>query len=155
MMFAPHLRVALRAAVTLLGTCLATAWLAACATTSAAPEGLEPDPVLAVQAYRDALVEGRPRDAFTWIHPDAREGLDLARFESLYRQHKDALVTQAEELLRLARSRPPAQRARVTTDRGDVLLERGDEGWRLLAPVGHTEPEGALAPPGPAPRAAP
>lgn len=144
-----------RAALTPLIALLVATCAAACASASPAPDGLEPDPVLAVQAYRDALVEGRPRDALTWIHPDAREGLDAAAFESLYRQHKDALVAQAEELLRLARSRPPSQRARVATDKGDVLLERSDAGWRLLAPVGHVASEGPLAPAGPAPKAAP
>jgi len=97
---------------------------------------VDPDPVAAVAAYRDALVEGRPRDAFQWIHPDLQEGLDLQGFEALYARHREALVAQAQELIRTARAHPPVQRARVTTDRGDVWLERGPDGWRLRGPVG-------------------
>lgn len=108
--------------------------LAACPTASA-PIADEPDPVLAVMAYRDALAEGRPRDAFRWIHPDAREGLDEAGFEALYTRHRDALVAQAEELVKLAKAAPPTQRAKVATDRGDVLVDRTPAGWRLVHPV--------------------
>ena len=107
--------------------------LAACPAASAP---VEPDPVAALAAYRDALVQGHPRDAFQWIHPEAREGLDERGFETLYQRHREALVAQADALLRLARSRQPAQRARVTTAKGDAVLEKGPEGWRLLAPVG-------------------
>jgi len=94
------------------------------------------DPALVVIAYRDALVQGRARDAFAWIHPDAREGLDAQGFEALYQRHREALIAKAEELVKLAREMPPTQRARVRTDRGDVLLDKTPEGWRLLGPVG-------------------
>lgn len=109
--------------------------LAACPAQSlqSAPE---PDPIQAVVAYRDALVQNRPRDAFDWIHPDAREGLDAQGFEALFLRHREALIAQAEELVRLAKDSPPTQRARVRTDRGDVLLDKTGEGWRLLGPVG-------------------
>ena len=96
----------------------------------------ELDPALVVVAYRDALVQGRARDAFAWIHPDAREGLDAQAFEALYQRHREALIAQAEELVQLAREMAPTQRARVHTDRGDVLLDKTVEGWRLLGPVG-------------------
>lgn len=108
--------------------------LTACPSASA-PISDEPDPVLAVVAYRDALAEGRPRDAFRWIHPDAREGLDEAGFEALYQRHRDALVAQADELVKLAKASPPTQRAKVGTDRGDVLVDRTPVGWRLVHPV--------------------
>lgn len=117
---------------------VALALLGGCPAASAP---VDPDPADAVAAYRDALVAGRPREAFTWIHPDAREGLDEAGFEALYARHRDALVAQAEELLRVARTSPPRQRARVSTDRGDVLLDQTPEGWRLLGPVGVPAPE--------------
>jgi len=117
---------------------VALALLCGCPAASAP---VEPDPADAVAAYRDALVAGRPREAFSWIHPDAREGLDEAGFEALYARHRDALVAQAEELVRVARASPPRQRARVATDRGDVLLDETPEGWRLLAPVGAPAPE--------------
>lgn len=100
----------------------------------------DPDPALAVLAYRDALVAGHPADAFRWIHPDAREGLDQAGFEALYQRHREALVAQAEELVRQVQAAPPAQRARVRTDKGDLLLDHGPEGWRLLQPVGPGAP---------------
>jgi len=102
----------------------------------------EPDPVAAVAAYRDALAEGRPRDAFVLIHPDAREGLDLEGFLVLYSGHRDALVEQAERLLALARASAPEERARVMTRLGPVELVRTDAGWRLDRPVGATvDPE--------------
>ena len=117
---------------TLLALLLAAA-LAGCPSASLP---VDPDPVAAVTAYRDALLAGRPREAFAWIHPEAREGLDEAGFEALYARHRDALVAQAEERVRVARASPPRQRAKVSTDRGDVLLDKGPEGWRLLGPVG-------------------
>lgn len=107
--------------------------LGAC-PSALAPRG--PDPASAVTAYRDALVRDDPRGAFRWIHPDAREGLDERGFEELYRHHRDALVAQAEELVRQVGSGPPTERARVRTSTGDVMLVREPEGWRLLTPVG-------------------
>lgn len=112
---------------------LLAAALAGCPSASLPAD---PDPVAAVTAYRDALVAGHAREAFAWIHPEAREGLDEAGFEALYARHRDALVAQAEELVRVARANPPRQRAKVSTDRGDVLLDKRPEGWRLLGPVG-------------------
>lgn len=100
---------------------------------TAAPE---PDPALAVAAYRDALVDGRIADAFALIHPEAREGLDLEGFTMLYRGHRAALVEQAERLVALARSGPPAERAVVTHRLGTSELVRTPDGWRLTAPVG-------------------
>lgn len=97
---------------------------------------LEPDAVRALELYRDALVAGRPADAFALIHPDAREGLDERAFTTLYGRHKDALVAQAEGLLARARAARPVERAEVRTDRGTALLERTPEGWRLVSPVG-------------------
>jgi len=117
---------------------LASLLVVGCPSASAP---VEPDPADAVSAYRDALVAGRPREAFAWIHPDAREGLDEAGFEALYARHREALVAQAEELVRVARQSPPRQRARVTTDRGDVLLDKTPAGWRLLGPVGAPPPQ--------------
>jgi len=117
----------------LLVICFAALSLGGCPSPSLPAE---PDPALAVIAYRDALAAGRPRDAFEWIHPDGREGLDAQGFEALYLRHRDALVAQAEELVKLARASPPTQRARVRTDRGDVFLDKTPEGWRLLGPVG-------------------
>jgi hypothetical protein len=96
----------------------------------------EPDPALAVVAYRDALVAGRPRDALRWIHHDAREGLDEQGFEALYQHHREALIAQAEALVRVVQSGSPTERARVHTERGDVMLVKGPDGWRLLGPVG-------------------
>jgi hypothetical protein len=87
-------------------------------------------------AYRDALVAGRPRDAFAWIHPDAREGLDERGFEALYQRHKDALVAQAEDLVRRVGASPPAERARLRSDKGDIILVKEPDGWRLVDPVG-------------------
>ncbi|PKN55743.1 MAG: hypothetical protein CVU56_20020 [Deltaproteobacteria bacterium HGW-Deltaproteobacteria-14] len=96
----------------------------------------EPDPVAAIAAYRDALAEGRPRDAFALIHPDAREGLDLEGFLVLYSGHRDALLEQAERVLALASDAPPEQRARVMTRLGPAELVKTEEGWRLDRPVG-------------------
>lgn len=96
----------------------------------------EPDPVAAIAAYRDALAEGRPRDAFALIHPDAREGLDPEGFDVLYSGHRDALLEQAEKILALARASSPQERARVMTRLGPAELVRTGEGWRLDRPVG-------------------
>ncbi|TNF30050.1 MAG: hypothetical protein EP329_14430 [Deltaproteobacteria bacterium] len=102
----------------------------------------EPDPVLAIAAYRDALASGRPRDAFALIHPDAREGLDLEGFLVLYSGHRDALVEQADKLLVIARAASPEERARVMTRLGPVELEKTSEGWRLDRPVGARDGSG-------------
>jgi len=97
---------------------------------------LEPDAVRALELYRDALVAGRPGEAFALVHPDAREGLDERAFVTLYQRHKDALVAQAEQLVARARAARPLERAEVRTDRGTAVLERTPDGWRLVAPVG-------------------
>jgi hypothetical protein len=112
--------------------------LAGCPSGPAVREdlALAPDPIAALTAYRDALGAGRLADAFAFIHPEAREGLDLGGFSALYGRHKEALIAQAEALLARARASKPAQRARVTTSQGEVELERTPEGWRLLTPVG-------------------
>ncbi len=129
--------------------CVLTAALAASLISLAGcPSGLAvrddlafaPDPVAALAAYRDALGTGRLADAFAFIHPEAREGLDLAGFSALYARHKDALLTQADALLERACAAKPAQRARVRTNQGEVELERTPEGWRLLTPVGPAVP---------------
>ncbi|MFO0748348.1 MAG: hypothetical protein U1F43_22200 [Myxococcota bacterium] len=115
--------------------------LAACPGAALAPEpSLEPDAVKTLELYRDALVAGRPRDAFELVHPDAREGLDARGFEVLYERHKDALVAQAEQVLAAARKERPIERAQVQTDKGVVELERTPAGWRLREPVGGRAP---------------
>lgn len=101
---------------------------------------LEPDAVHTLELYRDALVTGRPDDAFELIHPAAREGLDARGFEALYERHKDALVAQAERLVAVAKKHKPVERAEVQTDKGTVALERTSEGWRLTEPVGGGAP---------------
>ncbi len=116
-----------------LTSALAAILLAGCPQYTRPPE---PDPVAAVVAYRDALVEGRPADAFALIHPDAREGLDEAGFGALYKRHRETLVAQAEGLVVRARATLPEQRATVRA--GDTVsrLLHTAEGWRLLKPVG-------------------
>ncbi len=133
----PHPALLVPTLVVALTLSLVPTMLGAC---PAASTPREPDPAQAVIAYRDALVAGRPREALSWIHPDAREGLDERGFEALYQRHKDALIAQAEDLVRLVRSAPPAERARVRTDKGDALLVKEPAGWRLLAPVGAPTP---------------
>ena len=103
--------------------------------TSCPTTGCEPDPVIAVQRYRDLLVASRPREAFTWLHPDATEGLDADGFALLFERHADALIAQAEELLAQARAAAPTLVARVKTDHGEVVVERTPEGWRMRNPV--------------------
>ncbi len=111
--------------------CPATApTLATCETP-----GCEPDPVIAVQRYRDLLVASRPREAFTWLHPEATEGLDADGFALLFERHADALIAQADELLAQARTAAPTLVARVKTDNGEVVVERTAEGWRMRNPV--------------------
>lgn len=113
--------------------CLCVVGLSGCPRDAHAPE---PDPVAAIAAYRDALAEGRPRDAFALIHPDAREGLDLEGFLVLYSGHREALVEQAERVLALATASAPEERARVMTRLGPAELVKTREGWRLGRPVG-------------------
>jgi hypothetical protein len=124
------LTLALSLSSILIGCPATTPTLAACATP-----GCEPDPVIAVERYRDLLVASRPRDAFTWLHPDATEGLDADAFALLFERHADALIAQAEELLVQARAAAPTLFARVRTDHGEVVVERTAEGWRLRNPV--------------------
>jgi len=104
------------------------------------PPGCEPDPVVAVERYRDLLVASRPRDAFTWLHPDATEGLDADAFALLFERHGEALVAQAEDLVLQARAGAPTLVARVRTDHGDVLVQRTPEGWRLENPAPSVAP---------------
>ncbi len=96
----------------------------------------EPDPAAAVVAYRDALAQGRPADAFALIHPSAREGLDLEGFQALYRRHRDTLIAQAEGLVARVGRSAPRERATVAVGRGVAQLVRTREGWRLSRPVG-------------------
>lgn len=114
--------------------CIAALAQAACGSAPTRPP--EPDPVAAVVAYRDALAEGRPGDAFALIHPDARDGLDLEGFLVLYSAQRDVLVEQAERLVALATSQPAVERAQVSTRVGPVDLVRTPDGWRIERPVG-------------------
>jgi hypothetical protein len=125
------------------------ALLAGCPTAATAPRceapdglgaGCEPDPTLALIAYRDLLVQNRPREAFTWLHESASEGLDADGFAQLFAKHRDALIAQAESLIALAQSRPPEEVARVRTDGGEVLVVKTPDGWRLSAPPGPAGP---------------
>lgn len=102
--------------------------------------GCEPDPTLALIAYRDLLVANRPREAFTWLHESATEGLDADGFAELFAKHRDALIAQAEALIAIAQSQPPEELARVKTDAGEVLVVKTRDGWRLSAPPGPVEP---------------
>lgn len=143
----PTRRLVRPAAARLLGLALVASLLAsplgACASSSApaiadpctAGAHCEPDPVLALESYRDLLVAGRPREAFAWLHPEATEGLDADGFAHLFERHADALIAQAEDLVRQARATPPRLIARVRTERGEVLVVRTPEGWRLEHPV--------------------
>lgn len=99
-------------------------------------DGCEPDPLFALTAYRDALAAHNPREAFTWLHPDATEGLDAEGFALLFTRHGDALLAQAEALLTRARASVPDEVARVMTDAGEVIVVKTTQGWRLSAPVG-------------------
>ncbi|MCA9518074.1 MAG: hypothetical protein KC635_24215 [Myxococcales bacterium] len=137
----------LRATMTLAAAAVAALALAGCPHEVRAPE---PDPALAVVAYRDALVAGRVDDAFALIHPDAREGMDLAAFRAFDARYHDAIVEQAERLVAAARAGTPEQRATVRTAAGDSTLLLTPEGWRLTAPVG-----AGSSPPEPAAEAAP
>lgn len=96
----------------------------------------EPDPVPVVEAWHQALVEARPKDAWALLHPEARGGMTEARFLQVYERDKAALVEQAQRLLDLARSRPATQSARVRVgERGEAQLERTAEGWRIVSPI--------------------
>lgn len=114
-----------------------------CSGPTRAPE---PDPVVIVAAWHDALAEGRPRDAYVLLHPDAREGLDEAGFVALFERQRQALVTQAAALLEVARGAEPRRRAVVTVGETRCELVHTAEGWRLTAPVsGQPGPSGPPA----------
>ena len=122
---------------------LAATLLSACPAADVVREpALEPDAVRALELYRDALVAGRPQDAYALIHADATEGLDVRAFAALYDRHKDALVAQAERILAAAKAEHPIERAEVATDHGTAVLERTKAGWRLVEPVGVTPSAG-------------
>lgn len=129
-----------RAAALLLAGALA---LGGCPHEVRAPE---PDPALAVVAYRDALVAGRVEAAFALIHPDAREGMDLAAFRAFDARYHEALVEQAERLVAAARAGTPEQRATVRTAAGESSLVLTADGWRLTMPVGAGSPAATAAP---------
>ncbi|MFT7580651.1 MAG: hypothetical protein ACI9MR_002324 [Myxococcota bacterium] len=97
-------------------------------------------PVHVLERYRDALIDGRLAEAFSYIHPEAREGMDLDGFELLYARHRDALVAQAEGLVSVGQASEPVVHAWVDTDKGRVELVRTLEGWRLMEPVGKATP---------------
>lgn len=124
----------------LLTGCPATAPAPRCEAPAAQSMGCEPDPTQALIAYRDLLVQNRPREAFTWLHESATEGLDADGFAQLFAKHRDALIAQAEGLIALAQSQPPEELARVKTDAGEVLVVKTRDGWRLSAPPGPVEP---------------
>lgn len=137
---APRLALALTALSTLAAGCPASAPAPRCEAPAGLSAGCEPDPTLALVAYRDLLVQDRPREAFTWLHESATEGLDADGFAQLFAKHRDALIAQAEALIALARSQPPEELARVRTDAGEVLVVKTRDGWRLIAPPGPVEP---------------
>ncbi|MGM0574170.1 MAG: hypothetical protein ACQEXJ_00355 [Myxococcota bacterium] len=125
---------------------MALALLAACGGAGPGVEA-DPGPVGVVEAWRDALVEGRPRDAWALLAPRAGQGLDEEAFVALYERQRDDLVAQAEDLLRVARTRPPEERARVRVGDRAVVLVRTREGWRVLRsaplePAAEPAPEG-------------
>ncbi|MCB9729472.1 MAG: hypothetical protein H6746_13455 [Deltaproteobacteria bacterium] len=105
------------------------AW-GACAPRDTAPR--RADPAEVVLAWHSALVEGRPRDAFALLAPEARDGLDEAAFVALYERRRDALVAQAEELVRAVRVQRPDERAWVASAGETLEVVLTTEGWRLL-----------------------
>lgn len=115
---------------------LALLWVS-CAPRATVPAG--PDLGEVVLAWEQALVEGRPRDAFALLSVDARDGLDEAGFVSLYERRRDALIAQAREVARVVRMQRPDERAWVAVGDAsyEVVLTR--DGWRLVGP-GATDP---------------
>ena len=97
------------------------------------PETREPDAVIAL--WRDALVQGRPGDAFALLHPEAREGMDEAAFVLFYERQRTLLVSQANALLQSISQGVAVEQARVELGDQEVLLERRGGRWLLLAPV--------------------
>lgn len=95
----------------------------------------EPAPGAVFERYRAALVEGRLGEAFAYLHPDAREGLDLDGFKQLAARHLDALVARADALIAASRAGTPTLKATIATDRGEVEAIKTDAGWRLTAPI--------------------
>jgi hypothetical protein len=111
--------------------------LASCAPRAAVQS--EPDLGQVVLAWERALVEGRPRDAFALLSPDARDGLDEAGFVSLYDRRRDALIEQAHEVALAVRLQRPEERAWVSVgdESYEVVMTR--DGWRVVGP-GATDP---------------
>lgn len=94
----------------------------------------EPDLGEVVLAWERALVEGRPRDAFALLSPDARDGLDEAGFVSLYERRRDALIDQAHDVARAVRIQRPDERAWVSVGEESYELVMTREGWRIVGP---------------------
>ncbi len=94
----------------------------------------EPDLGQVVLAWERALVEGRPRDAFALLSPDARDGLDEAGFVSLYERRRDALIAQARQVALAVRVQRPDERAWVSVgdESYEVVMTR--DGWRVVGP---------------------
>lgn len=115
---------------------VAALWMAVAVGCAQAPtRGPEPDPRGVLEAWHDALVAGRPRDAFALLDPAATEGLDEAAFVALYARQREALIAQATRVLAHARSAAPEERATVAVGEAVVTLVRTPAGWRLTAPV--------------------
>lgn len=107
----------------------------ACASTTPT---LKPDPVAALEAYKAALKAGDAVEAYAYLDPALRQGMNLAIFERFLQRHQAALVDEAEGLLRLARSGSGRHESWVQRGPLKAHLVMGPEGWRLSAPPGRT-----------------
>ena len=92
---------------------------------------LDPDPIDALQTWALALEEGRPRDAWRLLAPEAREGLSEDEFADHYARQRDDLIERARRILTWARAHPALERAQVTVGQRRFQLVRTRAGWRI------------------------
>ena len=90
------------------------------------------DPIVALEAWHQALSEERPHDAWALLAPSAKEGLSEASFVAQFPARQAELVARARELLSYARTHPAAERAVVDAGGHRVHLVRTHDGWRVL-----------------------
>jgi hypothetical protein len=120
---------------------IASLW-AACVTVPKAPE---PDPMAALEGYESALQKGETAEAYAYLAPSLRQDLSFESFKRFFERHKEAMVSEARRLVRLAEQDLGTQEAWVKIGNHRAHLVRTGNGWRLTAPIG-TVIEGREAP---------
>ena len=96
----------------------------------------EPNPVEVLEAWHEALVEGRVEDAHSLLGGELRQRYSLEKFRALYARQRGAMILQARDVLRRIEQTPVQESAEVRVGNVLTVLVKEGPGWRLTMPVG-------------------